>query len=638
MDRQDDTGGELTVMDFPILRREIQNILRRPSTFLFCLLLYGLLIFTIATFFQDWKSGSYSYLNRDQIARNLFQSTVGWLYLGLGVHAAMIAAVTIVSEREQKTQEILRTAPTSGISLIFQKMFTPLSVEWLLLFGLLPIFSIIFLTGGMGPGELSHQLIGLGIWVNTCVLIGMAWSAKAKSSGRAIGGTIGVLIGLFLAGFMIEVVFQNSRVASPAWFFLPIYAFTPIPLIFSNEFVSGNMAGGDSPLRWILTWVPGVPGALLWVCHLVLQVVLFGVASRNWKHLEVAANVEELAPKKRTKTRTAQPPNRPSCADGVGAFFDLEKRVIHSMGGRDLMRRYGVGVTSLGFLLFLALIAAMQGNFDNEIYYILLFLLTPIPAILCFGLGLLSLSGERARNSSPLLLSVPCRFREIFLRRWLFLLAFTLKVFVISWSAPLGVWLLTLLVGYSNQYSEASPISDFLFMVHIMAFIPLGTLLALAGGVYAKRGLTPVLTAGFLLVFVIGFISTAVYSAVASTSSPLKDSSTLIFYVAIPVGLFCMLGAACIELGKRGILPTHGGKMILTLIGVLVIAYTIWDVASWARDYEGKTIVFGTSINVAWIRYEARWILQPLSLAALLVCWLWELPDRWWARHLMREG
>ncbi|MCA9444682.1 MAG: hypothetical protein KC964_28105, partial [Candidatus Omnitrophica bacterium] len=231
-----------------------------------------------------------------------------------------------------------------------------------------------------------------------------------------------------------------------------------------------------------------------------------------------------------------------------------------------------------------------------------------------------------------------CRFREIFLRRWLFLLAFTLKVFVISWSAPLGVWLLTLLVGYSNQYSEASPISDFLFMVHIMAFIPLGTLLALAGGVYAKRGLTPVLTAGFLLVFVIGFISTAVYSAVASTSSPLKDSSTLIFYVAIPVGLFCMLGVACIELGKRGILPTYGGKMILTLIGVLVIAYTVWDVASWARDYEGKTIVFGTSINVAWIRYEARWILQPLSLAALLVCWLWELPDRWWARHLMREG
>ena len=67
-------------MDFPILRREVQNILRKKSTFLFCFLLYLLLVMTISTSFGNWKAGNYYYFNRDQIARQLFMST-DWLAL-----------------------------------------------------------------------------------------------------------------------------------------------------------------------------------------------------------------------------------------------------------------------------------------------------------------------------------------------------------------------------------------------------------------------------------------------------------------------------------------------------------------------------------------------------------------------------
>ena len=169
------------------------------------------------------------------------------------------------------------------------------------------------------------------------------------------------------------------------------------------------------------------------------------------------------------------------------------------------------------------------------------------------------------------------------------------------------------------------------YLIHITAFIPLGTLLALLGGLYAKKGLTPVMTGGLLVVVVIAMLAGGIYSSVAREIGSMSTFNTLIFYEWIPIVLFCSLGCICLAL-SRDVTMTKNRESILMLLGLALLTYTVWDIALFQSDPNGTL-----PLN-ALVRYETRWILQPLALAAILFYWLWKRPERWWIHHLVKGG
>ncbi len=170
----------------PIVVKEIRSRMRGPRAFITLtaiLLLMGGLMYAMLQIIL--ANSRYSNILSPQIGQALFAALA---FLELFMICAVTPAITagaISGEKEKQTYEMLMATPLSGSSILWGKLISALSYVLLLLFAGVPLASIVFIFGGVAPGEMAKALLVLiGVAIAFGIL-GLFMSALFGRTGRA---------------------------------------------------------------------------------------------------------------------------------------------------------------------------------------------------------------------------------------------------------------------------------------------------------------------------------------------------------------------------------------------------------------------------------------------------------------------
>lgn len=198
----------------PVLNKEIKLRFRSLKTFLGLLaylLAIGIIVVGIIYMMTNFRGSGYFRPEESQqmfIMLSFIQFAL-ILFITPGLSAGIISG-----ERERQTLNILLTTTQSSASIILSKLFSSVSYLLLLIIASLPVYSIVFLFGGVSPGML---LSIMGLYIFTILVfasIGVFFSTLIRRTIISIITTYGVT--LFLAGgtaflFLISVNFSQTQ-------------------------------------------------------------------------------------------------------------------------------------------------------------------------------------------------------------------------------------------------------------------------------------------------------------------------------------------------------------------------------------------------------------------------------------------
>ena len=119
-----------------------------------------------------------------------------------------LTAGTISTEKEKQTLNILLTTSQSSMQIILGKLSSSIAFLMLMLVAGLPIYSLVFLFGGISPGQLGLIFLFFLLTMITVGSIGVMFSTITRKTIVSMIATYGTMI--FLAGvtaffFMIAV-------------------------------------------------------------------------------------------------------------------------------------------------------------------------------------------------------------------------------------------------------------------------------------------------------------------------------------------------------------------------------------------------------------------------------------------------
>lgn len=134
--------------------------------------------------------------------------------------APALTAGAISGEREKQTLDILLSTTLNHGSIITGKLFSSLSQIILLLISSAPVFSIIFLYGGIGLAQLLQVYLFFIVIAITLGSVGIFFSTFIKKSTAANVLTYAVVVFLYLGTILISVFYVQLAI-------MPDYANKP---------------------------------------------------------------------------------------------------------------------------------------------------------------------------------------------------------------------------------------------------------------------------------------------------------------------------------------------------------------------------------------------------------------------------
>ncbi|HEY9288095.1 MAG TPA: ABC transporter permease [Candidatus Dormibacteraeota bacterium] len=232
----------------PIVAKEYRSRMRTwrsPIAITVYILLLGGLGWAI---FSAEASSAQNSLNPGQAA-NFGQSLFLWLIIFQMVLLAFITpaltAGTISSEREHQTIDLLFVTRLPSFSILWGKLLASMSFAFLLLLLSVPIFSLVFLFGGIELDQLLSAFLVTAVAALTLGILGLACSTAfartLPATVAAYGAAFILLAGSFLYGLLFpsNIDLQNAGrpVAPPAITYLsPVI---PLITIGMNQSVGG---------------------------------------------------------------------------------------------------------------------------------------------------------------------------------------------------------------------------------------------------------------------------------------------------------------------------------------------------------------------------------------------------------------
>jgi ABC-type transport system involved in multi-copper enzyme maturation permease subunit len=206
----------------PVLLKELKQRFRTGKTsWLLALYLLAIGTFVLGFMYLNWRSSPGMY--QPSRSRELFiVLSAAQLILLAFVTPGMTAGV-ISGERERQTLSVLLTTRLTPWQIIWSKLVSSSAFVVLLVISTLPLYSIVFIYGGVSPG----QIMGLfGFYLVTMFLfgcIGVVCSSFFKRTGVSTVTAYGLAFALsagtgFLAVFLEELErFQRSEVMTPGF-------------------------------------------------------------------------------------------------------------------------------------------------------------------------------------------------------------------------------------------------------------------------------------------------------------------------------------------------------------------------------------------------------------------------------------
>lgn len=191
--------------------RELRGRMRGKRAFFFLTFYLSLLtlLLWLALRTTEGRAGL-SAIESTMIGRGIFDGVLLIETLVVVALAPAYTAGAISSEREKQTYDLLAVTPISSVAIVLGKLFSGLSYLALIVFASLPIASLAFVFGGIGPEDLVRGYIvlilsGLGIGA-----IGL-WCSAAMSRTQSATVAAFVLTGALIVGASALWLALDSR-------------------------------------------------------------------------------------------------------------------------------------------------------------------------------------------------------------------------------------------------------------------------------------------------------------------------------------------------------------------------------------------------------------------------------------------
>ena len=214
----------------PVLLKELKLRFRNAKSFsslgfyLIALTIFILAFFVIVT---DLSGNGYIQPNTSFI---LFCSLT-MLQMGLLLFMApALTAGSISTEREKQTLNMLLTTTQTSLQIIVGKLTASLAFLVILLIATLPMYSILFLFGGVSPAMLGSVFLLLLLTVFTVGSVGILFSTVTKKTIVSMISTYGVSIflavftAIFFAVGLVNSVGEKTEYFSYFWISLNPFA------------------------------------------------------------------------------------------------------------------------------------------------------------------------------------------------------------------------------------------------------------------------------------------------------------------------------------------------------------------------------------------------------------------------------
>jgi ABC-type transport system involved in multi-copper enzyme maturation permease subunit len=599
-------------MAFPVAAKDSLVTLRAKGTFIGVGILYSIL--TLGVSVSWFTTGELSAM-RDSYSRPLFYGVLLGGIVFYSFHAALFAARSLVREREEGTADLLRTSPLSPTAIVFQKMLTPFGIEWLFLFGSLPFVSLVFLLGGIGFAEILYQIVNLGFWLNTCVLIGLRASAKAKAS-EGVERKAGLwLLFLGVGPFLLVQIVKSLTFAltrldlmvESNFFQLPVRAcellsvVTPFWMVISW---TASESVGDPMVRALIPFTgvfPRCPALLAWLLHLLLQAFLFASAVRAWKRKPDSEAAKPLG------AQILQKPRKP-------LDFGEGWRIFEQLEGASLKR---VSIEPAVWALLALGIMVLTGLVGPYATSAIGTLMSLAVLWIVFGVAANSFRKERSKGTTLFLLCSPFPMKDVFLGKWMFYLKNLLKWTLFGFVTTLPMYLLYILpYHFMNQFAPPPALSTFGTFPVLAVSLPLTCLIGVGLGLY------PNLSRWAIPVGVIFFCCGGANCGGIFALIFLFIAARVLFVFAEP-SLFT-------ESLKDIQWRTRAKRTLLFLIVIDILGAVIYLLA---LMWLGGSAPGWNAITT--FLYAANILLIPLCLAETAWVWIYRKPDRWWREKLL---
>ncbi|SDM48474.1 hypothetical protein SAMN05518871_101342 [Psychrobacillus sp. OK028] len=203
------------VFSNPVLVKEIKLRFRSPKSFIGILFyLIAMCIFVFGFILLTTQFSGTGYFRPEE---SFFMFTM-LTYIQLGLILFITPGLTagaISTEREKQTLNILLTTSQTSFQIIFGKLTSSIAFLLLLLIAGLPIYSMVFLFGGVSPSQLGIIFLFFFLTMLAIGSIGIMYSTIIRKTIVSMIATYGTMIFLSaVTGFIYLVITgMNTMVA-----------------------------------------------------------------------------------------------------------------------------------------------------------------------------------------------------------------------------------------------------------------------------------------------------------------------------------------------------------------------------------------------------------------------------------------
>lgn len=207
----------------------------------------------------------YVYVTTNQGASDMnAEVSRAMFYFLSGAQLVLIAFVTpgltggvISGEREKQTLNMLLTTQQSSTAIILSKLLSSLSFMFLIVFATLPVYGIVFLYGGVSPGQLIGVFAFYVLVMIAIGSVGVFCSTMFRKTVAAVVATYGFTLLIFaLTGLLLLFL----MVVAPNWRYLGqvVIGLNPMAAMMSILMpeISRSVAGTRTALELWQVFVP----------------------------------------------------------------------------------------------------------------------------------------------------------------------------------------------------------------------------------------------------------------------------------------------------------------------------------------------------------------------------------------------
>ncbi len=199
----------------PVLSKELKLRFRSGKSFGSILIyLIVMCIFVFGFIFTMMSVNETSYFRPSESL--LLFSLLSFIQLGLVLFIAPgLTAGVISTEREKQTLPILLTTSQSSFQIITGKLFSSLAFLLLLIVAALPIYSLVFLFGGISPVDFGLVFLFLFVTLFAIGSMGVMFSTLIRRTIVSMIVTYGTMLFLtIVSGFLFLIVLQLQNLGT----------------------------------------------------------------------------------------------------------------------------------------------------------------------------------------------------------------------------------------------------------------------------------------------------------------------------------------------------------------------------------------------------------------------------------------